>query len=67
MRQLTLVEAAAILGLQPDSLRRQAGRGVLRAEKLGRDWITTDRDVKEYAKNHRRRKFRIQPDQVSDH
>lgn len=56
MRQLTLVEAAAILGLKPDSLRRQAGRGVLRAEKLGRDWITTDRDVAEYERSHRRRR-----------
>lgn len=55
MRQLTLVEAAAILDLKPDSLRRQAGRGVLRAEKLGRDWITTDRDVADYARNHKRR------------
>jgi hypothetical protein len=54
VKQLTLAEAGAILGRKPDSLRRQAGRGVLVAEKLGRDWITTDAAVRDYARNHLR-------------
>lgn len=55
-QQLTLKQAAAILGLQPDSLRRQAGRGVLRAYKIGqgRDWIVLYSEVMRYGRENKR-------------
>ena len=54
--QLTLPQAAAILGRKPDSLRRQAGRGALRAYKIGggRDWIVDRAEVERYAKENLR-------------
>lgn len=52
--QLTLPEAAVLLGLQPDSLRRQAGRGALRAYKIGRDWVVDRSEVERYARENRR-------------
>lgn len=56
MRQLTLREAAELLGLKPDSLRRQANRGMLRAYKIGsgRDWIVDYDEVRRYEREHRR-------------
>jgi excisionase family DNA binding protein len=53
-RMLTLNEAAAYLGLHPDTLRQQAGKRVLRAEKVGRDWLVSPLEVERYASNHRR-------------
>jgi uncharacterized protein YuzE len=38
---LPLNEAAALAGLSPQTLKIQAGAGRLRAEKVGRDWMTT--------------------------
>lgn len=35
----------------PDTLRRAAIEGRLEAEKLGRDWLTTERDVRRYLKS----------------
>lgn len=54
--QLTLQQAADMLGLKPDSLRRQAGRGVLRAYKIGngRDWIVDKSEVDRYAVENKR-------------
>jgi excisionase family DNA binding protein len=52
--QMTLPEAASYLGLKHDSLRRQAGRGVLRAYKKGRDWLVDKDEVERYGRENRR-------------
>lgn len=52
--RLTLVEAAAELGLSADTLRWQIHNGKLRAEKRGRDWMVTRREVERYRKEHKR-------------
>jgi excisionase family DNA binding protein len=51
---MTLNEAAAVLGLEPDTLRKQAQRGVLRAERRGRDWHVTPEEVERYRREHKR-------------
>ena len=53
-RPMTLKEAAASLGITPDSLRQAIARGALRATKLGRDWIVTAEEVERYRMEHRR-------------
>lgn len=53
-RMLTLNEAAEYLQLSADTLRQQAGKGVLRAEKRGRDWLVSPIEVERYASTHRR-------------
>jgi excisionase family DNA binding protein len=45
---ITLVEAAARLGLAPATLRHQVERGRLAATKLGRDWLVSDAEVERY-------------------
>ena len=45
---ISLSEAARRSGLSHDHLRRLAGRGVLKAKKIGRDWLTTERALREY-------------------
>lgn len=51
---ITLGEAAKLSGLSHDHLRRLAGRGDLKAKKIGRDWVTTERAVREYLAQDRR-------------
>jgi excisionase family DNA binding protein len=51
---MTLIEAAAIIGVTPDTLRQQIANGKLRASKLGRDWWVTRREVERYGAEHRR-------------
>jgi excisionase family DNA binding protein len=46
---MTLAEAAAILSLSPDTLRRQAQRGKLKGRKYGKTWVVTPREVERYA------------------
>ena len=53
-RMLTLVEAADLLDMHPDTLRQQAGKGVLRARKVGRDWLVSPVEVQRYAHVHRK-------------
>ena len=53
-RMLTLNEAAEYLDRHPDTLRQQAGRGVLKAVKVGRDWLVSPIEVERYASYHRR-------------
>lgn len=45
---LTLIEAAASLGLSPITLRLQIRNGRLKAKKQGRDWFVTPREVERY-------------------
>jgi len=51
---MTLIEAAAMLGVTPDNLRGAIARGSLKATKVGRDWHVTDREVDRYRTTHRR-------------
>jgi excisionase family DNA binding protein len=51
---VTLREAAELLGLDPATLRQQIARGSLRAEKRGRDWHVTPREVERYRRESRR-------------
>ena len=51
---ISLSQAAAISGLSHDHLRRLAGRGDLKAKKIGRDWVTTERALREYLAKERR-------------
>lgn len=56
-RMLTLTEAAEFLNRRPDTLRQQAGRGIFRARKAGRDWIVSPAEVERYRSLHRRPKI----------
>jgi excisionase family DNA binding protein len=51
-RLLTIAEAAGMLGIRHDSLRRQARNGVLHAERVGAVWIVTEREVERYRREH---------------
>lgn len=46
---MTLTQAAARLGITPDTLRQQIARGRLEATKHGRDWWVSDEAVAAYA------------------
>ena len=45
---MTLAEAAADLGLDTSTLRRQIARGSLRARKVGPVWTVSRREVDRY-------------------
>lgn len=51
---MTLIEAAATLGVTPTTLRQQIAHGKLRAVKRGRDWWVTPREVERYRREHQR-------------
>lgn len=51
---MTLIQAAAELGLTPDTLRQQIHAGKLRARKVGRDWTVTKGEVERYRRENRR-------------
>lgn len=51
---ISLSVASRLCGLSPDHLRRLAGRGDLKAKKIGRDWLTTMRAIEEYLARNRR-------------
>ncbi len=51
---MTLLEAAAILGVTADTLRQQIANGKLRASKRGRDWWVTKAEVERYGRENRR-------------
>jgi excisionase family DNA binding protein len=51
---VTLIEAAATLGVTPATLRQQIAAGKLKARKAGRDWHVTAREVERYRTEHRR-------------
>jgi excisionase family DNA binding protein len=53
---VTLTEAAAILGLAPNTLRHQIRNRKLRARKMGRGWYVTAEEVERYAQEHRKGK-----------
>lgn len=45
---ISLAEAAKRYGLTPDYLRQLAIKGRLKAQKIGRNWVTTPSDVEDY-------------------
>lgn len=51
---MTLIEAAAILGVTAATLRQQIANGKLRATKRGRDWWVTPKEVERYRQESRR-------------
>ena len=51
---MTLVEAAAALGVTAATLRQQIANGKLRARKVGRDWTVTPKEVERYRRESRR-------------
>lgn len=54
MAELTLVEAAAELGMSPTTLRVQIRNGKLKARKVGPVWVVTRREVERYRRESRR-------------
>jgi hypothetical protein len=51
---LTLPEAAKIAGLRPVTLRVQVFNGRLKAEKRGRDWWVTRKELERYMAEQQR-------------
>lgn len=45
---ISLRDAASLVGLSPDSLRRYVLQGKLWARKIGRNWVTTIAAVEAY-------------------
>ena len=45
---LTITEAAKYTPYTATFLRQQARKGVLRSEKIGRDWLTTESALREF-------------------
>jgi excisionase family DNA binding protein len=45
---MTSKELAARLGITPSGVLMQIHRGVLTAEKIGRDWVITDEEADRY-------------------
>ena len=54
MKELTLAEAAARLGLSPSTLKAQIYNGRLKARLMGRQFVVTEREVARYARDHQR-------------
>jgi excisionase family DNA binding protein len=51
---LTLAEAARILRVHPDTLRRQVRLGKLKARKIGPIWIVRPQEIERYRRENRR-------------
>ena len=51
---MTLIEAAASLGVTAATLRQQIANGKLHAKKTGRDWSVSRREVERYRAESRR-------------
>ena len=57
-KELTLAEAGDRLGLSAVTLRRQVGRGRLKARLIGKTYIVSEREVERYAAESKGRKGR---------
>lgn len=53
MNDLTVPQAAALLGLSPSSVRHFINRGMIKGEKRGRDWFITQEEVDRYNRERR--------------
>lgn len=52
---IPLTEAAGIAKMTHEHLRLLARKGLLRARKIGRNWVTTRQDVLEYLRDESKR------------
>lgn len=52
---ISLAEAAERYGFSQDYLSKLARKGRLKAQKIGRNWVTTPADVEQYIRSRRRR------------
>lgn len=52
---VTLQEAARRLEMDSTTLTRQAQKGVLRAQRFGREWAVTADEVERYRREHRKK------------
>jgi excisionase family DNA binding protein len=50
--QLTLAQAAELLGVSPATLTQQARKGTLSARKIGKTYVTTRDEVERYRRDH---------------
>jgi len=48
MRELTLAQAGALLGVSPATLRSQVRNGRLRAKLIGKTYVVPPREVERY-------------------
>jgi excisionase family DNA binding protein len=51
---MSLGEAAALLGVDPGTLRVQVHNGKLKARKVGPIWTVTPKEIERYARENRR-------------
>ena len=49
---MTSKELAARLGITPSGVLMQIHRGVLAAEKIGRDWVVSEDEAARYMREH---------------
>lgn len=45
---MTTTQAATELGIQPGSVKKLCQRGILKAERIGRDWLISQKEVERY-------------------
>ena len=53
-RLISLSEAAEIYGFNPDYLRQLALKNRLKAQKIGKFWVTTPQDVETYIQSRKK-------------
>jgi len=51
---LTTVEASVILGLQPKTVTRYIGHGLIAAEKKGRDYLIASDELERFQRERRK-------------
>jgi excisionase family DNA binding protein len=51
---ISLAEAAKLYGFDQDYLRQLIHKGRLRGRKIGRNWVTTPRDMEQYITNRQK-------------
>jgi len=54
-RLISLPEAAEIYGFHPEYLNQLARKGRLKAQKIGKMWVTTPDDIEEYISSRQKR------------
>ena len=55
MKMLNSAMAAKILGFTPDYVRRLMRTGKIKAQKLGSDWIITEKSLKNINRQRKRK------------
>jgi excisionase family DNA binding protein len=53
MKEYTLAEAGARIGRSPSTLQNQIHNGKLKARKVGKTYVVTDRELARYVEQHR--------------